>query len=214
MTKSAATLLLSLLGLVGPAAASQQIWDFEVRLDGKPIGSHRFSLGQDGEEQVLSTLADFQVRFLGLVVYRYHHEATERWRGACLHRLDARTLDDGKPSRVQARSEAEGLRIEVQGAGPAIAPGDCLMSFAYWHPALRTLAPPRLLNSQNGRLESVKLTRLPDAQVEVRGALQTAQRWRLSGVDSPIDLSYSPSGEWLALDSQVRGGRMLQYRLR
>lgn len=207
--------LILLAALLATAAqAQEQVWDFEVRLDGKPIGSHRFTLRQQGEEQVLSTRADFEVRFLGLVVYRYQHEATERWRGDCLHRMEASTQDDGKPSRVVARAEAEGLRVEVQGKPPAPSISGCVMSFAYWHPALRARAPSQLLNSQNGRLETVQLTRLPDAGVEVRGATQSAQRWRLSGVDSPIELSYSPSGDWLALDSQVRGGRMLQYRLR
>lgn len=210
--KPALILLAALLGTA--AQAQEQVWDFEVRLDGKPIGNHRFTLKQQGEEQVLSTRAAFEVRFLGLVVYRYQHEATERWRGDCLSRMDASTQDDGKPSRVQARSEAEGLRVEVQGKPPAPALSGCVMSFAYWNPALRTLAPTRLLNSQNGRLETVQLARLPDAAVEVRGKEQAAQRWRLSGVDAPIELSYSPTGDWLALDSQVRGGRMLQYRLR
>lgn len=195
------------------AQAQERVWDFEVRLDGKPIGSHRFTLNQQGEERVLSSLADFSVKFLGFVAYRYHHEDSERWRGECLTQMNASTLDDGKPSRVLARSEAAGLRIEVDGKAGEPAAG-CLMSFAYWNPALRTLAPTRLLNSQNGRIETVQITRLADSPIEVRGAQQTAQRWRLTGVDSPIDLWYSPQGDWLALDSQVRGGRVLQYRLR
>lgn len=209
-----AKLLCALLFMQPLAAlADVRVWDFEVRLDGKPIGSHRFTLEQQGEERTLKSLADFSVKFLGFVAYRYHHEDSERWRGECLVQMNANTLDDGKPSRVQARSETAGLEIEVNGKNSAPTAG-CLMSFAYWNPALRTLAPTRLLNSQNGRIETVQITRLADSQIEVRGAQQTAQRWRITGVDSPIELWYSPQGDWLALDSQVRGGRVLQYRLR
>lgn len=65
-TKPALILLATLLATA--AQAQEQVWDFEVRLDGKPIGSHRFTLKQQGEEQVLSTRAEFEVKFLGLVV--------------------------------------------------------------------------------------------------------------------------------------------------
>ena len=194
--------------------AQERVWDFEVRLDGKPIGSHRFTLSQQGEERTLVTQADFRVSFLGIVVYRYHHENTERWRGECLISMDAHTMDDGKPSRVLARSEAAGLQIDVNGKLATPPTQACLMSFAYWNPALLTQAPARLLNSQNGRIESVQISRLADSRIEVRGAQQTAQRWRITGVDAPIELWYSPQGDWLALESQVRGGRVLQYRLR
>ena len=82
------------------AQARERVWDFEVRLDGKPIGSHRFTLTEQGEDKVLRTVADFSVSFLGFVAYRYQHEATETWRGDCLVHMDAATIDDGKPIRV------------------------------------------------------------------------------------------------------------------
>ncbi len=205
--------------LIAPAMgvqAAERVWDFEVQLDGKPIGSHRFVLEEHNDERVLTSSADFNVRFLGFVAYRYHHQDVERWRGECLSRMDASTLDDGKPTRVQARTETGGLRIEINGAAAVPQPPApaCLMSFAYWNPALRSLAPTRLLNAQNGRVETTQITRLADASIDVRGAPQAAQHWRITGVDAPIELWYSDSGDWLALESQVRGGRTLQYRLK
>ncbi len=56
-----------------------------------------------------------------------------------------------------------------------------------------------------------------DIPVDVRGTPQTARRWRITAASpelAPIDLWYSPQGEWLALESKVRGGRTLQYRIR
>lgn len=204
---------LLLLLIAASAHAEDRVWDFEVRLDGTPIGSHRFTLSEQGEERVLLSKASFTVKFLGFTAYRYQHEDTERWRGDCVASMDADTNDDGKPSRVQAEAQGPGLRIRVNGQAMPAA-GGCLMSFAYWNPALLAQAPTQLLNSQTGRIESVRIRREAEGQVEVRGKLQAARRWRITGVDAPIDLWVSPQGEWLALDSQVRGGRQLQYRLR
>ena len=71
--------------LLAASAHAGQQYDFEVLLDGKPIGRHGFQIdrGPGGIEQVVST-ARFDVKILGLTVYRYRHDATERWRDGCL----------------------------------------------------------------------------------------------------------------------------------
>ncbi len=38
-------------------------------------------------------------------------------------------------------------------------------------------------------------------------------RYRISGMQQPIELTYSPQGNWLALESTVEGGRRLTYPL-
>lgn len=197
--KRAATLLLGLAcGL-----AQAQTWDFEVRLDDKPIGTHRFTVnGASGEREVLSE-ARMDVKLLGIPVFRYRHEARERWRGDCLAELQSKTDDDGKPLQVtQARNSADA----------------CLMGFAYWHPKLT--AQTRLLNPQTGLVEEARFERLPDASVEVGGREVPAARWKLTAIPPAgprqnltlwLDRS---DGRWLGLDARVRGDRLLSYRLK
>ncbi|WP_368671230.1 hypothetical protein [Achromobacter xylosoxidans] len=48
----------------------------------------------------------------------------------------------------------------------------------------------------------------------MRGQPRAATRWRIAGPRHPIDVWYAAgSGEWVGLDSTVRGGRRLSYRL-
>ena len=54
--------------------------------------------------------------------------------------------------------------------------------------------------AQTGKLEPVAVSPLGEG------------RYRISGPKNPIELRYSPQGEWLELDSTVADGRKLSYR--
>lgn len=199
-----------LLAAAAPGLVRAQ--DFEVTLDGQPIGMHRFTVGGTPAARTVRSEAAFAVRLLGLTVYRYRHQASETWRGDCLATLDARTDDNGKTSRVQAQAEGDALQLTGP-AGPLSLPG-CVMGFAYWHPALRMQAPTQLLNVQTGRYEAVRIQRMESGTLEVHGQPQPAERWRIDGPAHPVDVWYTPAGAWVGLDSSVGGGRQLRYRLR
>jgi hypothetical protein len=192
------------------AAAPAGDSTFSVFLDDKPIGEHRFSIGGTEEARSVVSEASFTVKLLGLTVYRYRHRAVEKWRGDCLSELTATTDDDGKASRVRTEAEGDGL-VVVTDAGRQALKG-CVMSFAYWNPAIQR--QPRLLNAQTGRSESVQVSRAGGGTVEVRGRQVAATRWRIDGPAQPIDVWYSAQGEWVGLDSMVDGGRKLVYRLK
>ncbi len=184
-------------------------WTFRALLDGSPIGEHRFSVTTTGDERRVVSEATFDVKFFGITAYRYRHKATEQWRGDCLTALESTTDDDGKPSRVQARREGDAFTV-TGGTESAAHPG-CVMSFAYWNPAIATQS--QLLNAQNGKLEKVRVQRVGAGSVEVRGKPVAATEFRISRAAETISVWYSQQGDWLGLDSTVAGGRKLSYRL-
>ena len=208
-------LLAVLLAAVVPAGAPAQDagdrrWDFVARLDGKPIGQHRFTLHVDAEggagaplRRTLSSDAEFAVKVLGFTVYRYRHHAIEHWAGDCLAAVSAQTDDNGTRTTVHAEARGDGMVVTASPAAPDAASRTttgCLASFAYWNPAaLRSR--PRLLNDQTGELTAVSVT-------PIAGGL------RIVGAPHPLEVWYSPEGDWTGLDSVVDGGRRLTYRLR
>jgi len=200
----------------GNAMARPGQWVFEVSLDGSRIGYHRFTLSTaDGSPDArrLAEEAEFKARFLGIPVYRYHHEVQERWEGSCLASLSASTDDDGRATQVQAERNGGFTRITTRrGQEPQtqILPG-CIMSYAYWNPALRAQA--NLLNPQTGRLDPVAITREGAAQIMAYGRPVAADDWRIRTPDGSIDVWYSATGDWLGLDAVVSGRRKLSYRL-
>ncbi|MEZ2296560.1 DUF6134 family protein [Variovorax sp. RCC_210] len=192
----------------GPADGE---WNFRVLLDDSPIGEHRFALATAGDERKLTSEARFAVKLLGVTVYRYQHNATETWRGDCLKRLSSKTDDDGTPEKVNAEAAGDNALAVTTPKGTQSLEG-CVMSFAYWNPAIRT--QDKLLNAQSGKFEAVQVSRAGSGTVEVRGQPVAATRWRIATDAQPIDVWYSAQGEWLGLDSTVGGNRKLSYRLK
>ena len=212
-------LLLWVAAATGSAMAAEAAtppvgeWNFRALLDGKPIGQHRFSVtanaGVPGDERKVLSEASFAVKFLGITAYRYRHTATEQWRDGCLTALASTTDDDGTASSV--RTEADGDALTVKAGTAVQSLKGCVMSFAYWNPAIQTQT--RLLNAQTGKAEAVQVSRIGSGSVEVRGLPVAATRFRITGPAQPIDVWYSAQGEWIGLDSLVAGGRKLSYRL-
>jgi len=193
--------------------AQTQAWRFGVSLDDDPIGTHDFTLTPASQGlRSLRSEADFRVRVLGVPVYRYRHLAQEQWRGDCLQSLDADTEDGGERSRVQLRAADERGGLQLQAPQGEARLSGCIMSFAYWNPALRTQSA--LLNAQTGLMEQVRWERMESAPISVNGKPVAAVRWRLSGTGQPLDVWWTDDGRWLGLDATVRGGRRLSYRLR
>jgi hypothetical protein len=211
--------VLALACLAAPAAhaagdaphAAARVYAFEVRLDDKPIGHHRFEVVDDGDTRRVTSAADLAVTVLGLRVYAYRHRAEERWTGGCLDALSASTDDDGHASAVRMARRGDVDDIEADGVH-ARADG-CLASYAYWDPALLA-RQSRLLDPQSGRVDAVAVERAGGGTVAVGGRAVEATRWRIVGRAAPIDVWVSAAGEWIGLDSTVgKGAHRLSYRL-
>jgi hypothetical protein len=203
------TVLILLLAGSAPALASSGEWNFRVLLDGKEIGMHRYLLNDSGPDRTLRSEAEFDVRLLSFSLYRYQHEAVERWRDGCLVALDSRTEANGKLTAVQARSEIDGLAVSR--ADGRTRHSGCIMSFAYWDP--RILEATALLNSQTGTLMPVDVSALGTELRSVQGRQVMTERHRIRGPELEIDLWYA-DGRWIALEAPAVGGRRLRYELR
>jgi hypothetical protein len=198
------------LALCTPALAAASLageWRFRVLLDEREVGSHVFRVVERAGERRVESDARFTVKFLFIDAYTYTHRARERWQGECLAAIESNTDDNGE--RLAVRGTRDGRRFTVDaGSGRAELP-ECVMSFAYWNPAM--LRQPRLLNAQTGELLDVRVESLGEETIAVRGAPLAARRYALHAPDFRIDLWYAAGRDWVQLESRTDGGRRLRY---
>jgi len=185
-------------------------WSFAVQLDGKPIGTHKFMLRQDGKHLRLQTEASFDVKFLFFTAYTYRHRNTEVWDERGLVSIEAYTDANGKIHYVSGARDA-GHFVVRTGEEKELLPSE-LMTFAYWNPAI--LDQSHLLNSQTGDYEAVTVVDRGEETVEFRGKPIAARRYDLQlANDSYISLWYAlEDNTWIALESLTESGRVLTYK--
>lgn len=201
-------LLLSLMSSPASAAVTKTM-TFDVFLDGKKIGYHRFEIeGSDRDTDVRSE-ARFDVKFLFVTAFRYRHVTNETWTGGCLDEIEAHTDANGKRVELTGARTKAGFVVDT-GVQEAELP-ECVMTFAYWNPGF--LNQGRLLNPQTGEYLDVDVTELGEEVVEVSGREVAARSVRLTARKMDITLWYSPEQEWLALESVAKGGRIIRYEL-
>ncbi len=202
-------LLILPTAIAAPSTDDVASWDFDVYLDDKKIGKHRFDIATiDGIREV-NSVADFDYKFLFVSVYQYQHRAAERWTENCLLALDASTNANGDRVEVTGQRSANSFVIE-RDENRAKLP-DCVMTFAYWNSDF--LNERQLLNPQTGEFIDIQVDAVGDEMLEVRGTKVAAKRYRLTAYETDLTLWYSDNEEWLALESVAKGGRTIRYEL-
>ena len=191
------------------SAAPVEQLRFTVLLDGKPIGSHDFTVAGVPDEALVRSRASFTVTLLRIPVYRYEHEDQESWHQGCLARMEAHTHDNGQESQVSG--ELTGQGFEVRGPQGAVSLTGCVKSFAYWDK--RFLSEHRLLNAQTGAYEPVQVTLLGTENIGPPAHRVAAEHYALVSGRLHLELWYSAGGNWLALESRTEQGHLLRYEL-
>ncbi|KAB2922597.1 MAG: hypothetical protein F9K25_19215 [Candidatus Contendobacter sp.] len=199
------------LGVATPSAKDELT--FEVSLDDRPIGVHRFRIADGGAMRVVESDASFDVKILRVPVYRYRHSNTETWQNGCLKQIDSETDANGTPYAVDLSKTATGYRI-VTPHETQTYQGDCLMSFAYWDQ--RFLRQQRLLNTQTGELIAVEIQSLGESERKIANRTVPVKGFRVLAAPQNVDIKvfyHSVDGRWVALESVLENGRLLRYAL-
>jgi hypothetical protein len=184
-------------------------WNFNVYLDDREVGYHRFRLNDSADGMRLETHAKFTVKMFLLTVFAYEHHNTEFWRDGCLQRIESRTDSNGEYYQVNGVARDGELLVSNE-VGEQRLDG-CVTTFAYWD--RRLLERGRLLNAQTGEYQPVALKPLGPGSLVLGERTIAVQRYALTANKMDIELAYAADGgEWVALDSRLEQGRVLQYR--
>ncbi len=201
--------LIFLLLLIS-SLANSQTWDFDVSMDGKHIGDHQFVLSnKENNQQLLKSEAKFNVKFLTINVFNYHHKADEIWENGCLKKLESNTKENSKTTTVKAYEDKSLFKVSAQ--KPLEIDTECVMTFAYCNPKI--LQQKKLLNPQTGEYLSAQIAFVGKEVINVKGEAVKADHYKIDTSKFKIDIWYGLDGQWLALQSLTSDGR-IDYALK
>lgn len=187
-----------LLGLAAaapaPALAAPAVLAFAAYRNGTKIGEHRVTLRADGGDRAAVIEADLVVKLGPVPVFRYRHEASERWTAGRFAHLRAFTNGNGQKQRVAAEALPDAVAIETP-SGRRTAPGGA-SPLSHWNTT--AFAGP-LFNPTDGKLLRVQARRAGPGHWTIRGETQ-------------IDDFYDEAGAWRALKARLWDGSTLEYR--
>ena len=197
--------LISCLIVSMPIIAEAQSWNFDVSMDGKPIGTHQFVLSEkENNQQILKSDAKFNIKILSISFFKYHHQANETWENNCLKKLEAKTQENSKTTVVKGHQEKAAFKISAPASAEINA--ECVMTFAYWNPKI--LQQKKLLNPQTGDYLSANISSLGQESILVKGQNVKANHYKIDTAKFKIDIWYGQDDEWLALQSLTEDGRI------
>lgn len=167
---------------------------FAAIRNGRRIGEQRMSFASDGESLLVHTVAEMAVKLGPLTLYRYRHEANERWKGDRFDSLDTQTNANGKLLRVTARRTDAGVEI-TSAAGLVVKAPESALPFSHWN---RKIATAPLFNPQDGKLVHETVVATP-GKLSFRGEVE-------------IDDFYDDAGTWVGLVGKLSDGSKMEYR--
>jgi len=209
-----AFLLFAVLTLAAPAAASDQYPQpddgeqivFDVYRKGDvDFGVHEVAFEHDGEDIIARTTIRLRAGLGPITVFRYEHDATERWNDGRLLGLSSSTLKDGKTYDVDAAYEDGMITVSGddpdQGSVELTLPPEILSS-SHWHGYPTGME--QMLNTEHGTVMETTVTDLGMTQIEGDGGVIEVRHIRLSS-SLVVDLYYDENGRWAGCEFDARG---------
>ncbi|WP_293904593.1 DUF6134 family protein [Phenylobacterium sp.] len=178
----------------GAALAGPNRLAFQVFRNGTKVGEHVVAFTGDDGARTATTNVAMTVKIGPVPVFKYKHQAIEKWVGGKWVSVDTTTDNNGKVQKVSAK--AMGSYVQIEGPSGAVrGPADAL-PLSHWNQG--NFGKP-LFNQQEGKLLKVRCTQVAPGHWSVRG-------------DAEIDDFYDASGTWTALQGKLEDGSKMEYR--
>jgi len=180
---SGAVAICMIVATGSPAAAFQQRYTYRVHdsVYGS-IGTYRNDVEKIGGATTVTTEANIRVSLLGITLYNQDVSRIERWVDDRLVYFHGVTIENGQPTEVDGRAEADDF-IVISPQGTVSAPGT-IRSANPWSAS----APggDALLMPDTGLVEKVRAGGCEDASIAFDGTSKQARRCQIETANGRV----------------------------
>ncbi len=156
------------------------------------IGTHTLTFACDGEELIVSTDVDVEVKLLFVTAYERKAHYREVWQGDQLIAYEAQTNDGG--DRYVTKARIDGDEIVVDGVKKGVrVPLDTVPSHP-WN--VDVIDRSTVFGQRDGSIHNVYVETTDEEIVTIGDKAITAKKYTVRG-DLERELLYGPDGTWL-----------------
>lgn len=194
------------ISMTDNAQAAPGRTDFEITMNGRPIGNHIVTVTEAAGITTARISIDMAGR-VGPIGFTYSHRCEEQWRGTQLLKLDC--TDRENRSTKTLNGALEGASFIVNGSGfKGNAPATILPT-SWWRFA--TTRQSRIMNSRDGKLTAISSSRVGPATIVTAGGPVQATHFRIRG-PANTELYYDAAGRWVGNTFRL-AGQSFAYRM-
>ena len=188
---------------------------FNVYRNGSNIGYHKLDFERNKSITKVNIEINFKVKFLGLTVYNYFHQNTEKWFGNKLIGLDSSTsknrdiLNCNVHKNTQNNLNIEGSSLNKKKEYVEILPS------SYWNMALvEGKSQKKILNTQDCSIIDLKIRKIGLEKIynQINSYHFKLTGFESSGEELDIDIWYDLTGNWIKM-TFIKDESKIEYYL-
>ena len=156
--------------------------EFDIYRNNIHIGKHIFSFDKSDGQLSIDSEINFQIKKLGIVLYKYHVKGTEIYEGEKLIKFNSKTNQNGKEKYVNLKLENEQYLIDGS-SYKGIAPVDYLLGTWWNHGIAKAKAQ---ISAVSGRIIEQKVTFLGKETIQIGDKSFNTLHFNFSSTDKKL----------------------------
>ena len=156
--------------------------EFDIYRNNQNIGKHIFSFKKSNGHLEVESEINFQIKKLGIVLYKYHVKGTEIYNDGKLVKFNSKTNQNGKEKYVNMELENEQYIIDgssYQGKAPI----DYLLGTWWNHSIVEAKAQ---ISAVSGRIIKQKVNFLGKETIKIDGKIYKTLHFNFSSIDKKL----------------------------
>ena len=156
--------------------------EFDIYRNNKFIGKHIFTFDREGDKLFVKSDINFQIKKLGVVLYKYNAIGTEVFENDKLIEFKSRTDQNGKKKFVDLKLEGNSYNIKGSSFNGEV-PVDYILGTWWNHSILEAKAQ---ISAVSGRIIHQKVNFLGKETIEINGKKYKTLHFNFSSTDKKL----------------------------
>ena len=156
--------------------------EFDIYRNNKHIGKHIFSFKKTDNEIAVESEIKFQIKKLGVVLYKYHVKGTEYYKDGKLIKFNSKTNQNGKEKYVNLKAEGNDLIIDGSSFKGKVS-HEYLLGTWWNHSIVKASAQ---ISAVSGRIIKQKVTFLGKEEIKLGNKTFKTLHFNFSSTDEKL----------------------------